>query len=127
MVFPIGNPQKQINFEVHPGVTLYGDNSDPAGGAGTVSQDPLYQVEFHLSRNFSPKWWGSIGGRYRNGGETSTDGIADDNKQDVLGGELTLGYAFTPHLGLQATYGQVLTESDGSQSDMIRLRLNYAY
>lgn len=127
MVFPIGKPQKQINLEIHPGVTIHGDNSDPTGGAGTVSQDPLYQVEFHLSRNFSPKWWGSIGGRYRNGGETSTDGIADGNKQDVLGGELTLGYAFTPHLGLQTTYGQVLTESDGSKSDMIRLRLNYAY
>ena len=36
MVFPIGNPQDQINLEIHPGVTFYGDNSDPTGGAGTV-------------------------------------------------------------------------------------------
>lgn len=127
MVFPIGNPKDQINLEIHPGITFYGDNSDPTGGAGEVSQDELYQVEFHLSRNFSPKWWGSIGGRYRYGGETRTDGVADDNQQDVFGGELTLGYAFTPHLGLQATYGQVVFDGDGSVSDMIRLRMNYAF
>ena len=40
---------------------------------------------------------------------------------------MTLGYAFTPHLGLQTTYGDVLTESDGSQSTMIRVRLNYVF
>lgn len=127
MVFPIGNPQNMFNLEIHPGITFYGDNSSPTGGAESVSQDPLYQVEFHLSRNFTPKWWGSIGGRYRNGGETSTDGIPDNNKQDVLGGELTLGYAITPHLGLQATYGQVLFENDNSVSDMLRVRMNYMF
>ena len=127
MVIPLGDPRNQTYLEVHPGVTLYGDNDDPTGGADLKEQDALYQVEFHLSRNFTPKLWGSIGGRYRNGGETTTDGIDDDNQQDVLGGELTLGYAFTPTLGLQATYGDVLSESDGSRSDMLRVRLTYAF
>jgi hypothetical protein len=127
MVIPLGDPRTQTYLEIHPGITLYGDNDDPTGGADLKEQDTLYQVEFHLSRNFTPKLWGSIGGRYRNGGETTTDGIADDNRQDVLGGELTLGYAFTPHLGLQSTYGQVVSESDGSKSDMLRVRLTYAF
>lgn len=127
LVVPLGDPKRQTYLEIHPGFTLYDDNDDPTGGADVKEQDPLFQVEFHLSTNFSPKWWGSTGGRYRKGGETTTDGVADGNEQDVLGGELTLGYAFTPHVGLQATYGEVLTESDGSQSDMLRLRLSYAF
>lgn len=127
MVVPIGNPKHQTNLEIHPGVTLYDDNDDPTGGADVKEQAPLYQVESHLSRHFGAAWWGSIGLRYRQGGETTTDGIDDDNEQDVLGGEATLGYAFTPHLGLQATWGEVLTESDDSRSDMLRLRMTYAF
>jgi hypothetical protein len=78
-------------------------------------------------KSFHAKWWGSVGGRYRKGAETTTDGVADGNEQDVLGGEVTLGFAFTPHLGLQATYGDVITESDGSQSTLLRVRLNYLF
>lgn len=127
MVVPLGNPKSQTYLEIHPGITLYDDNDDPTGGADLREQDPLLQVELHLSHNFTPKLWGSIGGRYRKGAETTTDGVADDNEQDVLGGEVTLGYAFTPHLGLQATYGEVLAENDGSKSDMLRLRMSYAF
>ena len=53
--------------------------------------------------------------------------MRDDNQQDVLGGEVTMGYAFTPHLGLQTTYGDVITENDGTESRMIRLRMNYVF
>ena len=127
MVLPLGDPKRQTNLEIHPGFTFYGDNDDPTGGGGVKEQDELFQVEFHLSTHFNAKWWGSVGGRYRKGGETTTDGVADGNEQDVLGGEVTLGYGFTPHLGLQTTYGDVLTESDGSQSTMIRVRLNYVF
>ena len=54
MVFPLGNPKGQTNLEIHPGVTFYGDNDDPTGSAGTMEQDPLFQVEFHLSRTSRP-------------------------------------------------------------------------
>lgn len=127
MVLPLGNPQRQTNLEVHPSVSIYLDNDDPTGGADVKEQAELFQVESHLSTHFNPKWWGSVGLRYRKGGETTTDGVKDGNQQDVLGGEVTLGYAFTPHLGLQTTYGDVITESDGSQSQMLRLRMTYAF
>mgnify|MGYP003440741378 FL=1 len=127
MIIPLGDPKHQASLEIHPGVSFYGDNNDPTGGASVKEQDPLLQVEFHVTRNFTPKLWGSIGGRYRNGGETTTDGIADQNKQDVLGGEISMGYTVNPHVSLQGTYGSVVTESDGSKSDLIRLRLAYAF
>lgn len=127
MVLPLGDPKRQTNLEIHPGFTFYGDNDEPGGGAADQEQDPLFQVESHLSTHWNAKWWSSIGLRYRKGGETSTDGVADGNEQDVLGGEVTMGYAFTPRLGLQTTYGDVLAESDGSQSTMIRVRLNYVF
>lgn len=127
MVIPLGDPRRQTNLEIHPGATFYADNTDPTGGADVKEQAEVFHVETHLSTHFNAKWWGSIGGRYRKGGETTTDGIDDDNEQDVLGGEITLGYAFTPQIGLAATYGDILTEEDGSQSTMLRVRLNFIF
>lgn len=127
MVVPLGNPKSQTNLEIHPSVSIYLDNDDATGSARVKEQANLFQVESHLSTHWNAKWWSSVGFRYRKGGETTTDGVKDDNQQDVLGGELTMGYAFTPHLGLQTTYGDVITESDGSQSRMIRLRMNYVF
>jgi hypothetical protein len=40
---------------------------------------------------------------------------------------VTLGYAITPQIGLQASYGDILTEGDGSQSTMLRVRLNFVF
>jgi len=127
MVWPLGNPKSQTNLEVHPSVSIYLDNDDATGSASVKEQGNLFQVESHLSTHWSAKWWSSVGFRYRKGGETTTDGVRDDNQQDVLGGEVTMGYAFTPHLGLQTTYGDVITENDGTESRMIRLRMNYVF
>jgi hypothetical protein len=47
-------------------------------GANVLEQDPLFVVESHLLHNFNPKLWGSIDLRYRYGGETTTDGVANE-------------------------------------------------
>jgi hypothetical protein len=48
MVFPLGDPRRQTNLEIHPGVTFYDDNTDPTGGADRKVQAMLFQVEYHL-------------------------------------------------------------------------------
>ena len=123
MVMPFGNPRPVTFLEVLPSITFYSDNNDPTGGARKREQDPLFAIESHLSHNFTPKFWASIDLRYRYGGETTTDGVADDNKDQTLGGGLSLGYAFTGMLSMQGSYGQALNESDGSELDMIRLKV----
>jgi hypothetical protein len=123
MVLPFGVSGRQTFLEFFPSVAFYEDNNDPTGGARRREQDPLFMIENHLSYNFIPELWGSIDLRYRYGGETTTDGVSDDNKQDVLGGGVSMGYAFTRFFSMQATYGTVLNESDGSDLDMIRVKL----
>lgn len=123
MVFPMGDPKAAWFLELFPSVAFYDDNDDPSGGATKREQDPLFMVESHLSHNFHPKFWASLDLRYRYGAETTTDGIADDNAQDVLGGGVSVGYSFTRFLAMQASYGNVLTESDGAELEMIRVKL----
>jgi hypothetical protein len=127
LVWRLGAVQHPTFLEVIPSATFYSDNSSPTLGADVRTQDALFDIQTHLSRNFTPKFWASLDLRYRSGGETTTDGVADDNRQDVLGGGVSAGYAFTPNLAAQMTLGMVLAESDGSEEDMIRVKVAYSF
>lgn len=126
MVLPIGNPAKQTFWEIVPSLSLFTDNDDPFG-ADLREQDPLGVLETHLSHNFSKKLWGSVDLRYQYGGETTTDGVADDNRLNQLGGGLTLGWAISRSWTIFAGYGEILAGNDNSEGSMIRLRLIYAF
>jgi hypothetical protein len=123
MVVPLGDPRSATFLEIFPSITFYQDNKDPTGGADKREQDPLFVLESHLSRNFTPRFWASIDLRYRYGGETTTDDVADDNQDKTLGGGLSIGYAFTGMLSMQGSYGQVLNEGDGGELEMVRLKM----
>jgi Putative MetA-pathway of phenol degradation len=127
MVFPVGDPHGSYFLEVLPSVTFFEDNDDPTGGASKREQDPLFVIESHLSHNFMPKFWASLDLRYRYGGETTTDGVDDDNTANVLGGGFSFGYSFTPKVGMQASWGNVLLESDGSDQEMLRVKFIFSF
>ena len=123
MVLPFKLFEKPAFFEFFPSVAFYTDNDDPTLGADVRAQDPLYMIESHFTYNFTPKLWGGLDLRYRYGGATTTDGISDENTQDVLGGGISIGYSFHPAISMQASCGQVLSEKDGSDLDMVRVKL----
>ena len=113
-------------LELHPSIYLYGDNDEPFR-AEQREQDPLLAVESHLSHNFTAKFWASLDLRYRYGGETTTDGVDDDNRINQWGGGFSLGYQFTSALSGFFGYGEIFAERDGSDSEMWRARLIYAF
>ena len=126
MVLPFGKPGGMTYLEIVPSAIFYTSNSDPFG-ADRRTQDPLFIVESHLSHDFTAKLWGSVDLRYQTGGETTTDGVADDNRIGQLGGGLSLGWWFNRSLGLQASYGKILVKNDDSHGSMVRLRLTWVF
>ena len=126
MVIPFHQAAKPTRLELVPSLYIYGDNDEPFR-ADSREQDPLFVVEAHLVHNFTPNIWGGLGLRYQKGGETETDGIADNNEIDQLGGDVELGYKFSNSWQAFVTYGEVLSENDGSESDMWRMRLIYLF
>jgi len=112
-------------LEVHPNVYIFGDNDEPFR-ANRRSQDALYVVESHLSQNFTPKLWASLDLRYQYGGETTTDGIADDNWMNQWGGGATLGYSFSRQWSGLLGYGKIFGGSDAN-GDMWRARLIFVF
>lgn len=113
-------------LELHPDVHIFGDNDDPFR-ANRRSQDELYVLESHLSQNFTPKLWASLDLRYQYGGETTTDGVSDENRMDQWGGGATVGYTFSRAWSCFLGYGKIFAGNDNSNGDMWRTRLIFIF
>lgn len=107
-------------------VFFFTDNTDLML-ADERSQDPLFVSENHLTHNFTPRFWGSLDLRYQVGGETTTDGIDDGNRTEILGGAVSLGYQFTPKLGCYGSYGRILAKKGDAEETMFRYQLVYSF
>jgi hypothetical protein len=131
MAIPLNHNLKRATWlEISPSVMMFGDNTAPSLGtrADKIEQAPLFSLENHLSHNFTPKFWAFANLLYRLGGRTTTDGVENENKQNILGGGLGVGYQILPILGAYADYGTILSGGpNNANSDMIRIALNFTY
>lgn len=114
-------------FELLPSVFFFGDNSDPFR-AGESSQDPLFQIEAHITRNLSRMVWVSLDANYQYGGETSTDGISGNDSRESFGLGGTIGVNLSKTLSINATYGGIISHNDnGADGHMFRVKMAYLF
>ncbi len=109
-------PGRRTTLEFLPAVWLFGNNSDYLGQ--TLKTDPLFQVDAHLTRDLTERFWGSLDLAWYNGGKATVNGIAGE-KLNNLGVGLTLGYQINDNLNL--TLGYKSTVNDNAPGD---LRMN---
>jgi len=131
MAIPLNQNLKRATWlEISPAIMLFGDNNEPPRGtrADKIEQASLFSLETHLSHNFNPKFWAFANLLYRLGGTTTTDGEEDNNKQNILGGGVGVGYQFMPFLGAYADYGTIFSGGPtDANSNMFRIALNFTY
>jgi len=64
---------------------IFSDNDDfRFDGAQTLSQNPIFRAEEHVSQNLTDALWVSADAYYNVGGETRIDGVAQDNMANTL-------------------------------------------
>lgn len=115
------------SFELLPSVYFFGDNSDPFR-AGSTSQDPLFQIEGHITRNINRMIWVSLDATYQFGGETSTDGVSGDDEKESFAVGGTLGVNLSKSLSINATYGGVVSHNDnGADGHMLRVKVGFLF
>jgi hypothetical protein len=126
LVWQIGPwvPGRRTTFEVLPSVWFFSDNDDYVGR--TLSTDPMFQVEAHLTRDFTEHFWGSLDSTYMAGGKSSVDGGGGDSLNN-LGVGLTLGYQITDNLSLTAGYMATVNDSDPGDLRMDGFRISLTY
>lgn len=115
VVWQLGSwvPGRRTTIEVLPAVWLFGPNDDYVGMK--LETDPLFQVDAHLSRDFSEHFWGSLDGVWYTGGVATIDGV-EGEKLNNLGVGLTLGYQVNENLGV--TFGYKSTIDDKAPGDL---------
>lgn len=106
-------PGRRTTLEFLPAVWMFGDNTDFVGQ--TMETDPLYQIDAHLTRDFTEHLWGSLDAAWYNGGEATIGGVQGE-KLDNYGFGLTFGYQINDNLGFTFSYKS--TASDNAPDDL---------
>ena len=107
-------PGRRTTLELLPAVWLFGTNDNYAGQ--TLKTDPMFQLDAHLTRDFTAQLWGSLDMAWYSGGQASINGITQGNKLNNLGLGLTLGYTINDNLNL--TLGYKSTVNDNGPGDL---------
>ena len=127
IVWQIGDwvPGRRTTLEFLPAVWLFGNNTDYAGGQ-TLKTDPLFQLDVHLTSDFTPSFWGALDFVWYKGGQATINGVAA-SKLDNVGGGLTLGYTINDNLTLTAGYKSTFNSSSPGELRMDGLMISLTY
>lgn len=115
IVWQLGSwvPGRRTTLEFLPAVWLFGNNDDYLGQ--TLKTDPLFQLDAHLTRDFTDRFWGAIDAVWYSGGRASINGV-QGSKLNNVGLGLTLGYSINDNLNM--TFGYKSTVNDSAPTDL---------
>jgi len=108
-------PARRTTLEIFPSVWLFGDNDDFVGQ--NLSSDPTFELETHLTRNFTSRFWGSIDATYTSSGDatiTTTIRSFPTSGSDMTLVGFTLGYQLNDSMQLTIGYKSTLNNDAGS-------------
>ena len=108
-------PGRRTTLEFLPAVWLFGDNDDYVGQ--TMETDPMFQLDAHLSRDFTERFWGSLDVAWFSGGQATVDGVQGEELNNV-GVGLTLGYTINDNLNLTVGYKSTINDDDPGDLSM---------
>lgn len=126
VVWQIGSwvPGKRTTLEFLPAVWLFGNNNDFVGK--TMKTDPMYQLEAHVTRDFSEGLWGSIDLISYSGGKASVDGV-EGSSLNNLGLGATLGYHINDNMQMTVSYSSTVNDKNPEDLKIDGFRVTLIY
>lgn len=128
MVYQIGEwvPGRRTTFEVFPSVWFFADNNNYVGQ--TLSTDPKFQLEAHLTRDFTETFWGSLDTTYLAGGKSTISGVSGDSLNSLSVG-FTLGYQINDNFSFTAGYMATVNDNAATdlKLDVFRISITYGW
>ena len=118
-------PGYRTSVEFTPSVYLLGSNDDFVGRK--LDNDPLYQLEAHVTRDFTSKFFGSVDFLYRQGMLSEIDSIEVGGKLSLLSAGFTLDYHVNDNVGLRVSYHALVGGGSDIEGDMFRLNVNFGW
>ena len=118
-------PGYMSSIELTPSVWLFDKNDDFLGR--TLENDPLWQLEGHVTHDFTRSFSGSLDMLYRRGFQSEIDGVEVGAELEVGNLGFTLNYQVTDNLAIRAGYSSNLFGDDGLDNSVVRLQLVYGW
>jgi hypothetical protein len=104
-------PDRRMTLEIFPSVWFFGDNDDFVGQ--NLASDPTFELETHLTRNFTSKFWASLDATYTSSGDATIASRTTPGSDMTLVG-FTLGYQLNDSMQLTIGYKSTLDNDAGS-------------
>jgi Putative MetA-pathway of phenol degradation len=116
-------PGRRTTLEFLPAAWLFGTNSDYNGG-NTLTTDPLYQLDSHLTRDLYERAWVSLDATTMTGGASSINGVKGTKPSTQMLG-LSLGYQVNDNMNLTFSYKSTINDGapDAMRSDVFMITL----
>ena len=126
VVWQLGSwvPGKRTTIEFLPAVWFYSDNTDFVGK--TMSTEPMYHMEGHVTRDFMERVWGSLDVISYTGGKATIDGV-EGTALNNLGVGATIGYQVNDNMQLNISYSSTVNDSKPEDLKMDGFRVTLLY
>jgi len=113
------------SFELIPSVWLFTDNDDFMGQK--LENDPMWQIEAHLTHDFTPSFFGSLDLLYRGGFQSEIDGVEVGEDLDIGNLGFTLNYQVTDNLAIRTGFSSNVFGDDNLENSMVRLQFVFGW
>lgn len=119
-------PGQRTTLEFLPAVWLFGDNDDYVGQ--TMETEPIFQLDAHLTRDLTERFWGSLDAAMYNGGQPTINDVAGEDLNNV-GVGVTLGYGVNENLNLTFSYKATINDDapEDLRMDMFMVTLVFGW
>jgi hypothetical protein len=119
------SPGYRKSLEIIPSVWLFGKNGDFLGS--DLENDPMWQIEAHLTRDFTTDFFGSLDLLYRNGFGSKIDGVGVGSDINVGTVGFTLGYQVNDNFSIRAGYSANIFGDSDLDTNMLRIGFNFGW
>ena len=119
-------PGSRTTLELLPAVWIFGTNDNYVGQ--TLKSDPMFQLDAHLTRDLTERFWGSLDAIYYSGGQASINGV-QGKALNNFGAGLTLGYHLNDNFNLTFGYKSTINDNapDALRMDSFMVSLVYGW
>jgi len=113
------------SLEVTPSVWLFAENDDFLGQK--LENEPMWQLEAHLTSDFTPNFWGSLDLLYRGGFQSEVDGVEVGDELDIGDIGFTLNYQVNDNLGIRTGFSSNVFGDSDLENSMVRLQFIFGW
>ncbi len=123
--FGVFSPGYMSSLELTPSVWAFAENDDFVGQ--TLENDPMWQLEGHLTHDFTAQFFGSLDLLYRGGFQSEIDGVEMGDELNIGDLGFTLNYQLTDNAVIRTGYSSNLFGDSDVDSSLIRIQFVYGW